>query len=192
MPNGILAVMTGPQVRTEIVDVYVFRLAGDPGCGGAEFLQLRRARGQLAGTWQPVMGHVQEQRAEGSATETAVEAALRELAEETRYAPGRGLIGFWQLQCVNTYFLASQDCVMMSPCFAARVAVDVDPVMDAAHDQFRWVRRDHVERCFVWPGQRTAIDQVLRDLVPAADADPGWVSGATVAGLLRIDLGSRS
>ena len=68
--------MAGPSVRTDIVDVYVFRHGATGGRGDVQFLQMRRCHGAMAGTWQPVMGHVEE-------GETATETAARELAEET-------------------------------------------------------------------------------------------------------------
>lgn len=167
--------MAGPTLRTDIVDVYVFRRR----LAAIEFLQLHRAGGALSGTWQPVMGHVRD-------GNTAVATALRELEEETGYAPGRSLTSLWQLEAVNTYFLASRDCVMLSPCFAALVEPDADPRLNNEHDDFRWVARDHVDRFFIWPGQRTAIEQIVRDLVPAVMGAPSAVSN-----LLRIELPSR-
>ena len=47
--------MPGPQLRSDIVDVYVFRRVAAPR-GAAEFLQLRRVSGiRMGGSWQPVM-----------------------------------------------------------------------------------------------------------------------------------------
>ncbi len=197
--------MPGPNLRTDIVDVYVFRvveghravgprLAPAPGQdqplgqdrkplpvhGAAEFLQLRRVKGALAGTWHPVMGHIEN-------TESAVEAAKRELAEETGYRPGRGLIGLWQLETVNPYYMASQDAIMLSPCFAAQVDTSAESWVDPAHDAARWVRRDQTDRAFLWPGQRAAIDQIVRDILPAA---LGY--DCPVASLLRVELESIS
>jgi len=54
----------------------------------------------------------------------------------------------------------------MSPCFAVQVPADTQPKLDHAHDALRWVPRDHVDRTFMWPGQRTAIQQITRDLLP--------------------------
>ena len=51
--------MPGPQMRTDIVDVYVFRRPSLDAGAAAEFLQLRRISGAMAGSWQPVMGHVE-------------------------------------------------------------------------------------------------------------------------------------
>lgn len=173
--------MPGPTIRTDIVDVYVFRISGG-GCAGVEFLQARRAKGKMTGTWQPVMGHVK-------AGETAVQTALRELAQETQYQPNAGLIGMWQLESVNTFFLASEDCVVMAPCFAAQVNARIEPQLNDEHDAFRWVKRDHVDRVFVWPGQRVAIDQIVRDVLPSiASGDPDRAVDRSIAQALRIDL----
>lgn len=147
--------MPGPALRTDIVDVIVFRRAA----AGVEFLQLRRAAAPLAGTWQPVMGHVEE-------SESAAAAALRELAEETGYAPDRGLVGFWQLESLNVYFLAARDCVMLSPGFAAEVDATREPVLDVSHSAHRWVAPGQVESLFLWPGHRHAIAQIQRDILP--------------------------
>jgi len=176
--------MPGPTVRTDIVDVYVFRLTGG-GCAGVEFLQARRVKGKMAGTWQPVMGHIE-------AGETAVDTAMRELAQETQYKPNAGLIGMWQLESVNTYFLASEDCVVLAPCFGAQVDAGVEPRLNDEHDAFRWVRRDHVDRVFVWPGQRVAIEQIVRDILPSVGgSDPNKAANRSIAEVLRIDLTSQ-
>ena len=170
--------MAGPELRTDIVDVYVFRRStkGGAPAHGVQFLQLRRVGGALDKTWQPVMGHIQP-------NETATRAALRELHEETRYARGHGLIGFWQLETVNTYFLAAKDVVMLSPCFAAEVEPGVVPCLNREHDAARWVPRDRVDQAFLWPGQRAALQEVVRDILAnPRDAAP------SVADRLRIDL----
>ncbi|MCC7205213.1 MAG: NUDIX domain-containing protein [Phycisphaeraceae bacterium] len=149
--------MAGPAIRTDIVEVYVFRQLNHGGT--AEFLQLHRASGVMTGSWQPVMGHVEE-------GETAVRAAARELAEETGWQIGRDTLGFWQLESLNGFFLAEQDEVMLCPGFAVHVPPTATPTPDGAHDGFRWVRRDMTDRAFLWPGQRQAIEQIVRDILP--------------------------
>lgn len=162
--------MPGPAVRTDIVEVYVFRSAAGHG-RDAEFLQLQRsAASLLPNTWQPVMGHVHD-------GEPAAAAALRELREETGTLPA-AILGFWQLEEVNAFFLHAAECVMLSPGFAVRVATDWSPVLNEEHTAHRWVRRDHADRAFLWPGQRHAVAQIARDIL-----DPGSPSEP----ILRID-----
>ena len=153
-----------PAIRSDIIDVYIFRRikASDNAiAANVEFLQLRRCAGALSGTWQPIMGHSHD-------GETAVQTALRELEEETGFKPPV-LLNLWQLEEVNTYFLASHDAIVMSPCFAAEVGPDSEPILNNEHDAIRWLRRDHCDLHFLWPGQRQAIAGICRDIL-ATDA----------------------
>ena len=111
----------------------------------------------------------------------AQDAALRELTEETGLRPGHGLAALWQLETVNTYFLATQDHVMLSPCFAAEALHDAELRLDETHDAHRWVQRDMVDRLFLWPGQRAAVDHIVRDIVS---------TDSPMAQHLRLDIGN--
>ncbi|MEQ9096261.1 MAG: NUDIX domain-containing protein [Phycisphaerales bacterium] len=132
------------RVLADLVDVYVMRQAGD-----LEFLQLRRTAEPLSGTWQPVMGHIEQ-------GEDAMQAAVRELGEEVGLVPGDDAwLGFWQLEEVHPYFVAALDAVVLSPRFAVLVhaAWQPDISTDHAHDAHRWVPACDAEATFLWPGQ---------------------------------------
>ncbi len=146
-----------PEIVSDIVDVYVYRDAP----GGVEFLLLQRAAHSiLGGTWQAVHGH-------GEGGETAFETAQRELKEET------GLLAaeWYQLERVNTFFIARRDEIHLSPGFAARVAADDDPVLNSEHAAFRWLPPDQARATFHWPGQRQAVQDILE-----------WIIGGGAAG----------
>jgi dATP pyrophosphohydrolase len=153
--------MAGPKLRTDIVDVYVFRRSAQ---ARIEFLQMRRSAGALLGTWHPVMGHVND-------GETAVQTAARELTEETGFVANQ----MWQLEQPNIYYLASHDSMVLGPCFAVEVATDAEPTLNHEHDAHRWVDQQQVDGDFLWPGQRQAIAQILRDLAPPDAAARGWL-----------------
>jgi 8-oxo-dGTP pyrophosphatase MutT (NUDIX family) len=145
----------GVKFRTDIVDVYVFKHAPE----GVRFLQLLRTGNTLSDTWQPVMGHMES-------WESAAQCALRELEEETsltRESPQ--LVGFWALEQVHPYYMASLDTIIMSPRFAAEVAVDWEPKTNAEHSKARWIAGDSIDESFMWPGQRAAIAEILADIV---------------------------
>lgn len=152
----------GPRVRTDIVDVYVFRratrvLPDDHGIETIQFLQMLRKGGAneaLGNTWQPVMGHVE-------AGETAAQTACRELAEETGLTPStKEFVGLWALEQVHPFYLASQDCIVMSPRFAAEVGRGWVPTMSDEHTDHRWVWPEDVPHMFMWPGQWSACVEV--------------------------------
>ena len=116
-----------PELSTHAVDVYPYR----EGAAGTEWLVVRRSVGHAyAGTWRMIGGKL-------DADEAAWETALRELAEETGFAPGRGLIELWALPSVNAHYQPGADRVVLAPAFAARVEGDVR--LDAEHDRAAWL-----------------------------------------------------
>lgn len=144
-----------PRVRTDLVDVYVFRR----GESHTELLQLRRVEEDdghdLHGTWQPIMGHIENH-------ETPTQTAAREVAEETGLrADSPECVRLFALEGVHPYYLPSRNAVMMSPRFACEAALSWEPTLNHEHDAARWVRSDHADEMFMWPGQRACIAEVL-------------------------------
>lgn len=150
-----------PTIRSDIVDVYIFRRGRRRGT--IELLQLQRAMeagSAMAGTWQPVMGHVE-------AGETGAACAKRELEEEVGLKAGDpALLGLWALEQVHPYYIAGKDQIVLSPRFAAEVAVRWEPRLNHEHTGFRWVDPRYADRNFMWPGQLASIGEVLFSLVP--------------------------
>lgn len=166
--------MSGPRLRTDIVDVYVIRPRERREAGGGtdgsgptvEVLQLRRARAPLAGTWQPVMGHVEP-------GERAAAAASREVREELGLdiADDRQCADLLALQQVHPFFVAELDAVVLSPRFAAVVHPGWEPTLNAEHGEHRWVPLTGAPELFIWPGQCAALAELaglLRGGHPAA------------------------
>lgn len=153
-----------PSVASTIVEVCVFA-AGE---GGPRYLLLRRAPGERVypGLWQFVTGSIEP-------GETAVEAARRELAEETGLVP----TGFWVVPHVSVFYDASHDSMNLSPVFAARVQPGADPLLSAEHVEFAWLEFARAEERLVWPGQRQAL-RIAHEFI---------VRGSDAAGRTRID-----
>ncbi|HYE63755.1 MAG TPA: NUDIX domain-containing protein [Phycisphaerales bacterium] len=143
-------------VQSDLVDVYVFRR--EP-C--VQFLQLLRTEAPMEATWHPVMGHVRE-------GETALEAALRELSEETGLTRAE-MLGFWALQEVSPYFIPPNT-VKVSGRFAAEVGRLWQPTLNAEHHEHRWRNYSEVDRAFLWPGQRAACREVKTVIVAGHEA----------------------
>lgn len=142
--------VAGPRVRTDIVDVYIFRRTR----GGLEFLQMLRSAEPLKETWHPVMGHIEK-------GETAVACAIRELEEEVGLRPADKVFkGMWALEQVHPFYIAAIDQIVMSPRFAAEVARAWTPRVNDEHVGVRWVKAAEVARKFMWPGQVAACREV--------------------------------
>lgn len=142
-----------PEASIRVVDVYPYRKIDD----SPEFLLLRRASDVLyAGQWRMVGGKIEQ-------NETAWEAALREVQEET----GRTPVRFWALPSLNTFYEWQADRINLIPAFAA--ALPDDPVLDDEHTSFRWLPPSEAAEQLRWPEQQRLLrlaDRLLRDGIP--------------------------
>jgi dATP pyrophosphohydrolase len=142
------------DIRTIIVDVYVLRI-----CPRPEVLVLRRAGGErCAGTWETVHGHI-------AAGESPVEAALRELKEETGLEPER----LYNLSRVETFYLHKRDLVAVIPAFCAIVAKGAMVTVSAEHDRGEWLSPEDAASRFAWPREKRALADAIQ-LFGAGDA----------------------
>ncbi len=142
-----------PDSAVRVIDVYPYRNQSV----NPEFLLLRRAPdAPYARQWRMVGGKIES-------GETAWEAGLREVTEETGHAPTR----FWALPSVNAFYEWQHDRINLAPAFAA--ALPADPDLDDEHDAFAWLpAREAVQR-LQWPEQERLLrlaDRVLRNGVP--------------------------
>ncbi len=144
------------HLRHDMIAVFIVRPAGE----SHEFLQLRRSAGDfMGGTWQTVCGRIE-------AGETAIQAAVRELREETGLVP----LEFYQLDRVNTFFIAAEDTIYHSVAFCAIVPADASITLDAEHDAWRWVAREEVMEAFLWPGEHDQIAELCRQVLDGGAA----------------------
>ena len=137
------------EMRVAFVDAYVLRV-GARG-GGVEVLALRRAPGgRSPGSWETVHGHIE-------AGETPVEAALRELREETGLEPAR----LYNLSRVEAFYRHSSDEIALIPVFAGVVDTGAEARPSSEHDRVEWLAPAAAAARFAWPRERRALDDVL-------------------------------
>lgn len=95
--------------------------------------------------------------------ETAWQAAVRELREETGRTPRH----LWALPSANIFYEWEQDRVNIAPAFAAEL--DADPVLDREHDAFAWLPVEEAAQRLAWPEQQRLIrlaERLLQEGVP--------------------------
>jgi len=137
---------SGPRLRTDIVEVFVVR--------DGELLLMRRAKEPMLGVFHPVLGHVEE-------GETAVEAAHRELREETGLDEATGLVQLTCLERVRPYYIPETDSIVLSPRFLATAPGGWEPELCAEHDDKKWVASFEALDELHWPSQKEAWGEVL-------------------------------
>lgn len=142
-----------PDTAVRVIDVYPYRHQSV----NPEFLLLHRAPdAAYAGQWRMVGGKIEP-------SETAWEAGLREVKEETGQTPTQ----FWALPSVNTFYEWQDDRINLTPAFAA--ALPNDPILDDEHDTFAWLPAREAAQRLNWPEQKRLLrlaDRVLRDGIP--------------------------
>src|SRR2546428_7970186 len=104
------------ELRVAFVDTYVLRRAGPT----FEVLVLRRASGRSPGSWETVHGTIEP-------GETPVQAALREVLEETGLSPQR----VYNVSRVGSFYLPQADAVAIVPVFSAFVDPAPEPSLSA-------------------------------------------------------------
>ena len=144
-----------PGPRAPVIRVFDCHVARSAGDGSFRYLLLERASHKIyAGSWRMVGGKLKPE-------ETAWQACLRELAEETQLSVSRLLC----VPYVNRFYEWQHDRINDIPVFVALVAGESDPILDDEHSAFAWLTLGDALTRLHWPGQREglqAADALLR------------------------------
>ena len=146
------------DITIRVVDCYVFRQTDDD----LSFLLLKRNKDKLyEHLWQGVAGKI-----EGD--ETAFEAAIRELKEETSLEPVRMFVA----DHVSRFYESHQDRINLVPVFG--IEVDSSEVkLSKEHVDYKWVDIYEALDTLVWRGQKESI-QTVYDMVMNNDDRMRW------------------
>ena len=153
------------RVRVSIVDLYPIRETPS----GLQVLVLRRGTGtRCTGAWEAVHGHIE-------GTESPMEAARRELLEETGLTPVR----LYNLSRVESFYQHRTDEVSLIPVFVAFVDPVSPVVLSAEHDASDWLSFPDAASRFAWPRERRALADIQELL--------GSGSAGALSDVLRIE-----
>lgn len=147
--------------RLDMIACHIVRQAAD---GGHELLQLRRVPDDyLGGTWQTVRGGIE-------AGETAVQAALREVREETGLVP----VEFYRLGTIETFYIPGRtperDTVWHCVTFCAVVAPGAAVTLNDENDAHRWIPRDQMLQHTMWASERGVLRDLFHDILDGGAA----------------------
>lgn len=128
---------------------YVVVLIIRPNRDEFELLMARRADEiYMGGTWQLISGGL-------NADETAWQAALREIREETELTP----VAFYRLSTLTNFYRPDNDSLNIAPMFCAMVAEGSAVAINAEHTDFEWVKLDEASAKLMWPSDRQALEE---------------------------------
>jgi len=141
-----------PHIVCNITEVCVFSFENKEPL----YLMLRRSKSEnlYPDAWQIVTGSIE-------AGETALQASLRELKEETGYTPTK----YWIVPHVNTFFSVKHDVLHHTVIFAAQVPPKTNPALSDEHSRFGWYPFEKAKEMLVWPGQIRAVEIVNEFIV---------------------------
>jgi dATP pyrophosphohydrolase len=131
--------------RLAFVDVYPVRA----GSGGLQVLALRRSSlGRCPGSWEVVHGRVED-------GEGPVDAALRELREETGLVPER----LYNLSRVEAFYRHSADEVAFIPVFVGFMPAG-EVSLGPEHDTWAWLPLAEAGERLAWPRERRGLEEI--------------------------------
>jgi dATP pyrophosphohydrolase len=107
----------------------------------------------MAGVWSLVRGGIEK-------GESAYQAALREMREETGLVPPPGQ--FYRLGTVEQFYTSEHDQIWMCPFFVAEVAGDAQVVLNDEHTEFRWVADGRMDEAMTFPNEHLLLADVRR------------------------------
>ena len=146
------------DILVRVIDAYVFRRTEN----GLRFLILKRSKTLLyEHLWQGVAGKIE-------AGETAWQAAIRELDEETGLKPKRMFVA----DHVSRFYEAYGDRINLVPVFGIEVDSE-EVILSEEHSEYKWVTLEEAQKHLVWRGQKEGI-QVVNEMVLNNDDRMRW------------------
>jgi len=122
--------------------------------GNTKVLLLRRTGATLRDEWCQVAGGIEK-------GETAWQAALREIREETQLVPDR----FYSADFCEQFYEPDRECVSLVPVFVGYVGPDARVVINKEHSEFRWMNFEEADRVLPFAGQRKMLEHVRKEFV---------------------------
>ncbi|MCX7805443.1 MAG: NUDIX pyrophosphatase [Planctomycetota bacterium] len=158
------------EIKGVSVVAFVFRQQANT----VQFLMLKRSK-ERGGFWQPVSGTIKGR-------ETAAQAAMREVEEET----GLRLRRYVVADAVNVFYKEAEDTIYVEPVFGIEVA-DGKVTLSPEHILYRWCSPEDAMGLLPFEGNRVALRAVCRAIgvpveVGAREGERTGTGGPATAG----------
>ena len=130
-----------------------------------ETLLLKRVR-SFNGQWCQVAGGIES-------GETAWQAALREIREETQLVPET----LYSADLLERFYEIEKDAIWIAPVFVAFVKPDAEVSINEEHSDYRWMSFRKALSILPFPGQREILRRVQESFVRRKPLDLLQISG---------------
>jgi dATP pyrophosphohydrolase len=145
-------------IKVRVVDCYVYRKINNE----ILFLLMKRNMNKIyEHLWQGVAGKIEQ-------GETASEAAIRELKEETGLAP----LNMFVADHVSKFYEVHGDRINLVPVFGIEVDSE-EVILSVEHIDYKWVDINKALKTLVWNGQKEGL-QTVNDMIINNDDRMQW------------------
>lgn len=156
-----------PEFISDTIQVHVVTI--DPVTGQSMFLALHRSPENKVypSVWQAITGRIE-------LNEKSIDAAIRELKEETGLEPVR----IWTIPFVTMYFDPYKDLIHASPVFGIEVNSHSKILLSDEHDDYQWLDYDESYDLLELPSHKQGLshfrDYIIRSVGDSLfnDVDP--------------------
>lgn len=114
------------------------------------YLIIKRCSSYLNNNWQMISGKIEK-------GETAWQAALREIKEETNIIPD----DFYSADLLEKFYEINQNCINLVPIFVGFIKEPVDIKLNPEeHDEYKWITKDEAKTYLEFKNQLDAIEHI--------------------------------
>lgn len=123
--------------------------------GKSQYLIIKRSSRTLHGSWQMISGKVEK-------GETAIDATLREIKEETGLVPAK----LYSANLLEQFYDIDYDVINLVPVFIAFVDVDSNVVLNEyEHSDYKWIGVDEAEKYLIFDNQIENMQQIEKKFI---------------------------
>ena len=146
------------NIMVRVIDAYVYRHAKTK----LKFLTLKRSKTKIyEHLWQGVAGKIED-------GETASEAAIRELKEETGFTPHKMFVA----DHVSSFYESHFDRINLVPVFGIEVRSQ-NVVLSEEHCAYKWLEFEKAYSRLTWNGQKKGL-KVIYEMLNSDDDRIKW------------------
>ena len=146
------------KIMVRVIDAYVYRYAKTK----LEFLTLKRSKTKIyEHLWQGVAGKIED-------GETASQAAIRELKEETGFNPHKMFVA----DHISSFYESHFDRINLVPVFGIEVRNE-NVILSEEHSAYEWLEFEKAYSRLTWNGQKKGL-KVIYEMLNSDDDRIKW------------------